>query len=452
MSIDITSKGAKQSQSFIDSVKFINHALKTANEFTKDRREHIASLNKTIKQVKDRITKVKQGWIRYLESIERTLLENVQRQKDKVVANVQEEMLETKLIEEHIIKQKDTFEFVEKHGSDKQAFLLAQTLKTELSDIEQKIATLTEKAKYSTFKFETIEPCDTMKSIGSISIVENPCEITFVPVKIFQSQIPVVGRHLMSSFIHDCDIDIKSQHGQVNIDGITVIYNDMIVLCDLRNSRLLVYSDSNQYQYQIKTKHKPSDIATIPSTNKVVVSSDNSDNIQFIDVVRKKVYNERHISGSKYGGVAVSDTNLFIGDKGSIHVLDHQGDPVRKIKTKPEDGTPWRITICSSGNICYSKDVSLYCIKPDGEEVFTYNSPDLRGAWGITTDNHDNVYIVGQDSNNIHRLRPDGTFIDIILKDKDNIEDPRTCCFNRNYRKLYVVNKFGRVISVFNVV
>ena len=94
----------------------------------------------------------------------------------------------------------------------------------------------------------------------------------------------------------------------------------------------------------------------------------------------------------------------------------------------------------------------MYCIQPDGEEVFTYNSPDLRGAWGITTDNHDNVYIVGHDSNNIHRLRPDGTFIDIILKEEDNIDDPRTCCFNRNYRKLYVVNKFGRGISVFNVV
>jgi hypothetical protein len=344
--------------------------LETVNEFTNDRREHIESLNKTIKQVKDRITNVKRGWIRYLESIERTLLENVQRQKDKVVANVQEEMLETKLIEEHIIKQKDTFEFVEKHGTDKQAFLLAQTLKTELSDIEQKIATLTEKAKYSTFKFEANEPCDTMKSIGSISIVENPCKITFVPVKILQSQIPVVGRHLMSSFIHDCDIDIKSQHGEVNINGITVIYNDMIVLCDLRNSRLLVYNDSNQYQYQIKTKHKPSDIATIPGTNMVVVSSDNSDNIQFIDIDKTEVYNEIQITGSEAGAMAVSNTNLFVGCKGSVHVLDHQGNPVRKIKTKQERCTRWYITICSSGNICYSDDDSLYCVKPDGEELF----------------------------------------------------------------------------------
>jgi hypothetical protein len=93
------------------------------------------------------LTNVKRGWIRYLESIERTLLENVQRQKDKVVANVQEEMLETKLIEEQIIKQKDTFEFVEKHGSDKQAFLLtfATTLSFCLCTFSNKVLSIDSK-------------------------------------------------------------------------------------------------------------------------------------------------------------------------------------------------------------------------------------------------------------------------------------------------------------------
>ena len=452
MSIDIASKGAKRSQSFIDSTKLIKHVLETVNEFTKDRREHIESLNNEIKQVKDRITHIKQRWISYLQSLETTLLENLQKQKDKVVATVQEEMLETKQIEEHIIKQKDAFEFVEKHGSDKQAFLLTQTLKTDLSNVEEKVATLTEKAKYSTFKFEANEPCDTMKSIGSISIVENACEITLVPVQKRQSQMAVVGRHQMSSFIHDCDIVLKSRHGKVDIDGITVIDNDMIVLCDSNTSRLLVYNDNNQYQYQIKTKYIPNDIATIPGTNMVVVSSIDSDYIQFIDIVRKKVYKEIKITGSQSGGVSASNTNIFVAGKGLIHVLDHQGHPVIKIETKAEKGNPFYITICNSGNICYSDSVSLYCITPDGDEVFTYSSPDLRNAWGVTTDNHGNVYIAGFNSKNIHRLRPDGTFIDIILKKEDNIDYPRTCCFNRTYRKLYVVNHLGAVISVFNVV
>ena len=184
------------------------------------------------------------------------------------------------------------------------------------------------------------------------------------------------------------------------------------------NPRLLVYSDNNQYQYQMKAKYKPSDITTIPGTNIVVVSSINSDYIQFIDIVRKKVCNKIQITGSQYVGVVASSTNLCVGCKGLIHLLDRQSHSARKIKTKSEGRTPWYITICNSGNICYSDDFSSYCIKPDGGEVFTYNSPDLRGTRGVTTDYHDNVYIVGCNSNNIHRLRPDGTFIDIILKER----------------------------------
>ena len=247
MSIEITSKGAKRSQYFIDSLQLLEQVLETVNEYTKDRREHIESMDDEIKQVKEKIINAKQGWISYLKSLEKTLLENVQGQKDKFVSNVQKEIFETKQIEENITKLKDTFEFVEKHESDKQAFLLAQTLKADLSDTEEKIATLTEKAKYSTFEFEATEPCDTMKSIGSINLVENPCEITFVLVKKRQSQMPVVGRHQMSSFIHDCDIDIICRHGDVTIGGRTVIDTDMIVLCDRINSRLLVVNDSNQY-------------------------------------------------------------------------------------------------------------------------------------------------------------------------------------------------------------
>jgi hypothetical protein len=79
-------------------------------------------------------------------------------------------------------------------------------------------------------------------------------------------------------------------------------------------------------------------------------------------------------------------------------------------------------------------------------------SPDLRGIVCITTDNHGNVYIVGYNSYNIHRFRSDGTLIDIILSKEHNIRCPRTCCFNRNYTKLYVSNNAGTVLSVFNVV
>jgi archaellum component FlaC len=76
--------------------------LETVNEFTKDRREHIESIDNEIKQVKEKITNVKQGWISYLESLEKSLLENVLGQKSKVVENIQKEIFETKQIEQYI--------------------------------------------------------------------------------------------------------------------------------------------------------------------------------------------------------------------------------------------------------------------------------------------------------------------------------------------------------------
>jgi hypothetical protein len=49
MSIDIASKGTKRSQSFIDSLQPIEQVMETVNEFTKDRREHIDSIDDEIK-------------------------------------------------------------------------------------------------------------------------------------------------------------------------------------------------------------------------------------------------------------------------------------------------------------------------------------------------------------------------------------------------------------------
>jgi len=63
----------------------------------------------------------------------------------------------------------------------------------------------------------------------------------------------------------------------------------------------------------------------------VVASSLTSNYIQFIDISRKKAYNKIHIPGSKCGGMAVSNTNLFVCGEGSVHVLDHQGHLVRTI-------------------------------------------------------------------------------------------------------------------------
>ena len=68
------------------------------------------------------------------------------------------------------------------------------------------------------------------------------------------------------------------------------------------------------------------------------------------------------------------------------------------------------MTLGNNGNIYYIDIYDVTCIKPDGEVVFTYTSPDLVDAKDIKTDNHDNVYVIDNKRKAIHRLRSDGTF------------------------------------------
>lgn len=85
----------------------------------------------------------------------------------------------------------------------------------------------------------------------------------------------------------------------------------------------------------------------------------------------------------------------------------------------------------------------------------------------ICSDNYKDVYVSGQGSNNIHRLRKEGDVhdwrgilikakdwkvLDIPLDSKHGIKEPVAMCFNQNYSKFYVVNEWGKSVMVFDVI
>jgi sugar lactone lactonase YvrE len=51
----------------------------------------------------------------------------------------------------------------------------------------------------------------------------------------------------------------------------------------------------------------------------------------------------------------------------------------------------------------------------DGHVIYRY---DISGLRGLAVDQQGYVYISGEDSDDIHRLSPDGTFRDIVLSER----------------------------------
>ncbi|CAG2221756.1 unnamed protein product [Mytilus edulis] len=239
MSVDIASKGIKSSQSFIDAVELIEHVLMTIPTIIEDRHTLIESIEKEANLIKDEIRKVKEEAISHIESLENSLLEDLKLKKDKIVAKRKGGDERNRGIIKMIIDKKDTFDIVEKHGSEKQAFLAVHVHKTVLDELEERISAITERTTYPSIRLNSKYPKKNITPIGTIETTEVPISTKFVKRKKRQSQIPMVHRQDLPTFIQKDAITVSGTVG-----GLAVNYKDELFLtssCMIVNQRILVY-------------------------------------------------------------------------------------------------------------------------------------------------------------------------------------------------------------------
>lgn len=451
MSVDIAAKGAKQSHSFLDNLEVLDSCMKTSQSLNNERKQRIQHVEDDVKLIKDSITEAKMKMIQFAESLEEALLDDLKYKKDAILSKINKTITESEKIQSNVKEQLETFQLVQKHGSDKQAFFIAHASKTILAKIEETLESLTDEACNQTIAFEENKLVDVELSFGTLKLKENPSTVKFQSRKRLQSQIPITESRKLTSISVESEIDFKMVDGTTFVTGMTFDENKMLILCDYSNLRILVYNEKNKYQYHIETKYFPWGVALIPGTNTVVASSYSDESLQWIDLNMKKVVKVMKINGSNTGGVAASKEHVYIGSQGSIHILQHGATIIKTLKVKPEKDTPWFISLGRNGQIYYSTSLALFCINQNGTQLFSYSSSNLQMPRTMTTDNCGNIYVIGSDSSNLHRLKSDGILIKIILNENDGLMYPISFCFNNDYTKLYVSNRNGTAISVYNI-
>ena len=87
------------------------------------------------------------------------------------------------------------------------------------------------------------------------------------------------------------------------------------------------------------------------------------------------------------------------------------------------------------------------CINLDGHVIYRYN---ISGDEGLAVDRQGHIYISGGDSNDIHRLSPDGAFRDIVLSKNDGVDKPHGITFNNDFTKLFIINRAGETVLVYS--
>ncbi|XP_071123353.1 uncharacterized protein [Mytilus edulis] len=444
-SIDIASKSSKQSQSFHDYEEQLSFLSEALEKLKNNRKENSSRIELEKSKIRKEIAKAKENVIKRLESLEKSLLKQLTELKDKYMTAIKRQEKEIGELVTATEARKEAIKFIRDHGSEKQAFISIHSSKPILDDIEINMIQLTKSVVDTSLRFLEKHSKEYLTDIGSIELKETPCSVSMVRYKQRQSQVPVVLKRHIHSCTHLYDIDMKEKWSSVIC--ITVLDNNTLILCDPVNKKVLFCDKNDTYQSFISSPHQPWDIAAIPGTTTAVMSCKCTPFIQLIDIDRQQVLKQVEVKQGECWGVAATKENIYIGSKGKIYVLDLLGNFVRTTHLQNVERYINYISVCSNGNICCSMDDEVQCITSDGDHVFSYTSPDLRNARAIQIDDAGNIYVLGRDSQSIHKLTSSGTLEDIILK--NNLSDPVAFCFSKDLSKLYIVNNGGFKVSVF---
>jgi hypothetical protein len=293
-------------------------------------------------------------------------------------------------------------------------------------------------------EFEEIKNVN-IETIGSLSQITRPCPIKYKSMKAQHQQVQQDRRQTLTEFIKEGKVKLK--HGErYELTDMAVISDNKLLLCNYKSSRkkVYIYKDYKTYEDEISFTSRPWCITVVPCTDKAVVTLPDEDSIQFINTTNNTKDNKIKIGEECVGVTAVKDT-IYIGGVRKVLILNTDGSRVREITT--DGGYNFNLLYNERNDqLLLRQHGRLCCINLDGHVIYRY---DISGYRGLAVDQQGHVYINGRDSDDIHRLSPDGTFRDIVLSKHDGVDGPRGITFNNDFTKLFIINK-GKTVLVYS--
>jgi hypothetical protein len=239
-----------------------------------------------------------------------------------------------------------------------------------------------------------------------------------------------------------------------NITGMVVTEDNYLLLCDnslVNNAFVSVYYQCGKCITKIDVSYPPWDIAIIPKAHRAVVTFARGKlQIQFIDL-QTFTQDDKLITilnSTDIFGIASTNDNVIVGDRGRIHCLDIEGTYLRTIELSTGINTRY-LSIGHNNQIYYSTTSSINSVHWDGTEEFSYAIPNESNHRKIAVDRNGNVYIPGRYTNTIHRLHANGTVDCVVLNERHGVKGPLSICFNKSCDKLYMANENSRVVHVY---
>ena len=337
--------------------------------------------------------------------------------------------------------EKQELEFHKNYSSNNQLFVVLRKQITNIQKTDTKIQKMTSTIKDIDMEFEENKNFKT-EAIGSISEITRPCRIQYNSMKIQQTQVQQDKTKTLTEFRKDGQVKLK-RGKEYYLIHMAVTSDNKLLICNYSSAypNVYIYKDYRTYEDEISFSSPPCGITVVPCTDKAVVTLPSENSIQFINTTNNTKDTKVKIGDNYYGVTAVKD-NIYLGGNNKVIILDINESRVREVQT---DGGFIGDLFYNERNdqMLLRQGGRLWCISLDGEVIYRY---DISSDVGLAVDRQGYIYISGYQSNNIQRLSPDGTFRDIVLSERDGIDQPCGITFNNDLTKLFVISRRESVL------
>ena len=432
--LDFASKDVKDSSLLSDTLIEQDYMTETLQKMEENRDENKKLLNQKKSLIIKQMRAAKSKVLKYLDDIEEKLITEVGSVQEKNEEKINREKHEICQLTSTLKDNKQELEFLKDHGCNNQLFLTLRKQITIIQKTDKKIHDMTSAINEIDMEFEEIKNVN-IETIGSLSQITRPCPIKYKSMKAQHQQVQLDRRQTLTEFIKEGEVNLKRGE-QYCLSDMAVTSDNKLLLCNDNSShpKVYIYKDYKTYEDEISFTSQPDRITVVPCTDKAVVTLLGTKCIQFINTTNntkdKKIW-----IGEKCNGVTAVKDKIYIGGIRTVIILNTDGSRVREITTSGDNYNLLynerndQLLLRQGGRLC--------CINLDGHVIYSY---DISGFLGLPVDQQGHVYICGYNSNDIHRLSPDGTLRDIVLSEHDGVHRPRVITFNNDFTKLFIIN------------
>ena len=448
--LDVAAKGVKNATMLEDFAAEVEYLIDTASKVREQKQKSKVTWDSSRDNVKRGVEIFKSRILKHIDDIEEKLMLDVNTANSKIVAETQEEI---KAVEQYMSDIQDIshkFDFVTKHGSEKQIFRLIKTLETGLSrkseDLEKLISSLT----FPQLVFKESNILSMMKTIGSVTIDTSPSDMNYQPPKALQAQSKnrVIKPAIQNKFEFDSKIPFECKHN-VYITDIGVTRDDHLLLCNYRSTDVMVLSDDGKQLNNISLEGKPWGIVVVPDKEEAIVTLPMYRFIQIINTSTMRAEQKIMVPVGCIG-ITLIDNDIVLGNSGVIYIINREGQRLNTIKVGK--GMMYSL-YCGKDKTLYCCDRdnnTLYGIQKDGTILFSFSSGDFRGPIGVAAAANGNLYVAAHESHNVHCFTPDGKHKGIMLKKEDGLNTPYGIAFSKKSSKLFIVNFMETSLLMFS--